>query len=186
MKLACIVVTLASILIASADSPPQGWWSGKVPGYETGVDKTVTREGKPSAFIRSIAENPSDFTALNQVFQARDYRGKRVRLQGYLKTSEVKSWAGFWVRGDAANGQAVAFANMQNRGMKGTSDWTPAEIVLDIPEDAETISMGLILQGAGQVWMNDLSFQIVDKATPVSNPTAPTLPLQPVNLDFTE
>jgi hypothetical protein len=41
-------------------------------------------------------------------------------------------------------------------------------VVIDVPQDARTLSMGLILVGSGQVWASDLKFEVVDPATPLT------------------
>ena len=179
------------ILLTSAvraDAPPKGWWAAPTDEYVITLDEKEQRDGKPSVSITCIAENPKSFVALNQTFSAEDYRGKRVRLKGQIKTNDVERWAGFWLRADSVNGAILAFDNMQNRGVSGTSDWKPGAIVLDIPEDAETLHLGFILDGKGTAWANGLAFEEVDTSVPVTNVRTPelSLPRKPVNLDFTE
>lgn len=179
-------VLIAILLLATPAMAelPKGWWAAKTDQYEIGLDPQTQRDGKPSAFIASIVPEPSTFIGLNQTFRAEDFRGKRVRLKGFLKTQDVKKWAGFWLRADDAQNKIVAFDNMQKRGVSGTSDWQTGEIVLDIPPQAEKIYLGLLLDGAGQVWMNALSFEVVDGSVPTTD--TQKLPARPVNLDFTE
>ena len=163
---------------------PKGWWAAKTNEYQIGVD--TTNAEKPAAFIESIVPVPKAFIALNQTFSAKDYRGKRVRFKGNIKTSNVQKWAGFWLRADNAQSAIVAFDNMQSRGISGTSDWKPGEIVMDIPDDAEMLFLGLILDGAGKVWTNGLVFEIVDSSVPVTTQKKPDVPRAPQNLNFTE
>ena len=83
----------------------------------------------------------------------------------------------------------VAFDNMQSRAIKGTQPWKQCDIVLDVPEDATGISFGVLLWGSGEVWMNDVSFEVVGKDVPLTSPATPqgqTLPTHPTNLKFTE
>lgn len=182
LKIASILaVTTANIF---AHDLPKGWWAAKSDEYQIGID-TANAE-RPAAFIESIVPVPKAFIALNQTFSANDYRGKRVRFAGNIKTENVQKWAGFWLRADNAKSAIVAFDNMQNRGISGTSDWKPGEIVIDIPDDAETLFLGLILDGAGKVWTNGLVFEIVDSSVPVTAQRKPDLPKAPQNLNFTE
>lgn len=185
-RLAAALILLTSAV--HADGPPKGWWAAPTDDYVIALDETAQREGKPSVSIKCLAENPKSFAALNQTFSAQDYRGKRVRLTGRVKTSAVAKWAGFWLRADSANGSILAFDNMQNRGVSGTSDWKPGAIVLDIPEDAETLHLGFILDGKGTAWATGIVFEEVDASVPVTNMRTPelSLPRKPVNLDFAE
>ena len=170
----------ATMLVAEI---PKGWWAAKTDDYTFGVE---TSDGKPAAYIQSVTAAPKSFIGLNQTFNAEKFCGKRVRLKGDIKTQDVIKWAGFWLRGDDKNSKIVAFDNMQARGVSGSTNWTPGEIVLDIPGDAKTLYLGLLLDGAGKAWMRNLSFEVVDDSVPTTNVAKAVLPDQPVNLGFTE
>ncbi|MGA7241700.1 MAG: hypothetical protein WBX19_00895, partial [Terracidiphilus sp.] len=77
--------------------------------------------------------------------------------------------------------------NMQKRPIKGTQSWTMHDVVLDVPQGSTGIAFGILLSGTGQVWMNDVTFEVVDDSVPVT-----AVPFQskasdhPVNLKFTE
>ena len=61
------------------------------------------------------------------------------------------------------------------------------EIVLDVPEQADQISFGLLLTGKGQVWMDDLKFEVVGKDVPTTDGGLnQRIPKEPTNLDFEE
>jgi len=46
-----------------------------------------------------------------------------------------------------------------DRSLKGTSDWTPAEIVLPVAAEAVTLAFGVLLVGDGLLWADDLGFE---------------------------
>ena len=62
----------------------------------------------------------------------------------------------------------LAFDNMQSRPIKGTADWKPCEVVLEVPGGATAIWFGLLLSGPGQVWFDDLQVEAVDATVPVT------------------
>jgi hypothetical protein len=179
-----LTILAISFTAMSHAAPPKGWWSAPSDEYQIGVDASDSE--KPAAYIESVVPAPKQFIALNQTFSANDYRGKRVRLKGMIKTKEVSKWAGFWLRADNEKNKIVAFDNMQQRGISGTTDWTAAEIVLEVPSDAERMFLGLILDGKGKAWMRGLTFEIVDDSVAVTAPKMSDLPKAPTNLDFTE
>lgn len=179
--LAVLAIGLTSLVQGAA---LKGWWSAPSEEYVVGVDSSEA--GKPAAFIESIVPTPKQFIALNQTFSAKDYRGKRVRLKGEIKTQGVQKWAGFWLRADDARNKMVAFDNMQQRGLSGDTDWTAAEIVLDVPAEAEVLFFGLILDGKGKAWMRGLTFEVVEDSVAVTAPGKVDLPNAPTNLDFTK
>lgn len=183
-----VVLIVAALMSGSARAEtPKGWFvAGSHPkDYRMSVDREVTRSGKASAQLKSIATQASGFGTLMQTFQADAFQGKRVRLSGYVRSKDVSDWAGLWMRVDSARGDALSFDNMQQRAIKGTTDWTKYEIVLDVPSQGEQIACGLLLTGRGETWMDDLKIEVVGKDVPTTaKSAAKTIPDGPVNLDF--
>ncbi|MDQ5966651.1 MAG: hypothetical protein QG625_2806 [Cyanobacteriota bacterium erpe_2018_sw_39hr_WHONDRS-SW48-000098_B_bin.30] len=99
-----------------------------------------------------------------QMFEAGEMKDKRYRLTGWTKAAGVSGWAGMWMRVDGpAKGKSLAFDNMRDRPIQGTEDWTKHEIVLDVPESATHVAFGVLLNGDGQIWMDDFEFEEVEK-----------------------
>ncbi|MGA3344916.1 MAG: M56 family metallopeptidase [Terracidiphilus sp.] len=191
----CVLSANLGLKAVNAQSPiqtnsaPAGWFlsGGKPADYQTGVDKTMTQNSQPSAYLKSIVPVSDGFGTLMQQISASDYVGKRVRLRAWVRSKDVGGWAGVWMRVDKEK-TMVAFDNMENRAIKGTRPWKQCEVVLDVPDDATGIFFGILLSGSGEVWMNDVSFEIVGKDVPItSQPSSePALPTRPSNLKFTE
>src|SRR5262249_54842834 len=112
----------------------------------------VRHGGKASGFIKAKGDDSKGFATLMQSFRANDYRGKRLRLSGHVKARQIDKWAGLWMRIDGET-KILGFDNMQDRPIKGTSDWRKQEIVLDVPEDSINIRFGILLIGKGQAWV---------------------------------
>jgi hypothetical protein len=188
MKQSILTITLALAALLAA-APPDGWrLTGQNPAdYETGVDAANPYNSRPSAFLKSktIGEG---FATLMQPFSATQYRGKRVRFSAWVKSENLTDWAGLWMRidGPAQGGTppVLAFDNMENRSIKGTTPWTKYDVVLDVPQAGNTISIGILQGGPGQVWMNSAEFAVVGPATTVTGapPAVPPLPDAPRNL----
>lgn len=165
-----------------AAAPPGWFMAGSAPrSYETGIDRAVTYSGPPSAYLKSVSQvPPQGFGTLMQSLQAGDYKGKRVRFSAQVKSESVTEWAGLWMRVDEGK-QVSAFDNMQRRPIRGTTNWTPYAVVLDVSNNATGISFGILLAGTGSVWLNGAKFEVVDDLIPVTGPAAPAAP---ANLDF--
>jgi len=177
------------IAAALAAETPKGWFpAGSQPKeYEMSIDRTVTHGGKASASLKSIAAVPGGFGTLMQSFKADAHRGQRVRMSGFVRAKEVADWAGLWMRVDGTKNEMLSFDNMQERAVKGTSDWQKYEIVLDVPDAAEQIAFGVLLTGKGQLWVDDLKFEVVGKDVPTTGgPPKQRAPQGPKNLDFEE
>ncbi len=171
---ACVLVVHANV--------PRGWHlAGSNPqGFEVGVDANQTYQNHASAFLKSTQSTVEGFGTLMQSIQAEQYKGKKVRLSGQVKSQEVAGWAGLWMRIDQGK-DVIAFDNMENRSIKGTSEWQQYDVVLEVPKDATVISFGILLSGGGEVWLSNTKFDVVAADVPVTN-----VPDKPVNLQFTE
>jgi streptogramin lyase len=73
---------------------------------------------------------------------------------------------------------------MYNRSIKGTNDWKKYEIILDVPLESSKLNYGLLINGTGKVWFDQLNIEIIgDIDSKISNTD---LPDKPTNIDFEE
>ena len=184
-------VTLLFFGFTASDGIVKGWFkAGSVPGsYKTGLDSITFKNGKKSVFIESLENNIEGFGTLMQTCKAKNYLGTRIKMTGYIKSENVTDWAGMWLRVDSkTDHESLSFDNMQDRAIKGTSDWTKCEIILDVPEESGTLNFGVLMAGTGKVWFDNISFEILDNATPKVSKDSDTItvPEKPENLDFEE
>jgi hypothetical protein len=138
---------------------PAGWDNSGSAGYALSIDSSTVKEGKYSAVIEYIEGN-TDFKAW--AFTIPDnYYGYRITLSGYIKTDNVTDgYAGLWMRIDPS----IAFDNMNNRGVNGTTGWTKYEITLNMnPEKTKQVVVGGLLAGKGKMWIDDLKVTIDGK-----------------------
>jgi len=101
------------------------------------------------------------FGAMAQIIDASDYRRKRVRMTAFVKSEEIEQWAGLWMRVDGPEDEVQSFDNMQDRPIHGSSDWTRHDIVLPVFEDSCEIFFGVLLNGAGKIWLRDIQLDVV-------------------------
>jgi hypothetical protein len=118
-------------------------------------------QGFAGATIKANTESPRNSAMLAQSIRADAYRGKRVRLSGYLKTIGVnEGTAVLFMRVDG-EGVVQTSDYMQNRPLMLTNDWSREEIVLDVPRDAIGLTYGFLLSGSGQAWLDDVEIEEV-------------------------
>lgn len=127
--------------------------------YVLKVDTVISQNGRNSGLIE-FKEGKPNFKAWAYDIPA-IYKGKKIKLTGYIKTENVTDgYAGLWMRIDPS----VGFDNMNNRGIKGTTDWKKYEIELDLkPSQAKKIVIGGMLQGKGKMWIDNLEVTIDGK-----------------------
>lgn len=189
------------------DNAPKGW-KFHVPDnsgfFVCGIANETAQHGKKSAFLESVKDKTHRFANLLQNCCNKQFYGQRVKLTCFVKTQGNTDTARVWVRVDnVKTKQAVEFDNMWERPLIGIKDWKKVEIVFDVPEDG-VIFYGLVMHGVGKVWVDNFSFEIVDK-TNEKTTTAMNTPIKfepflkelekypngfpekpPVNLDFEE
>ena len=165
----------------------QGWslTGDDTPEYAVALDTAIKHAGRASGSLKSTAAQPKGFGTLDQWLGVEPYLGKRLRLRAYVKAENVTGWAGLWMRVDDSSGRhaSTAFDNMEHRPIKGTVDWTRYDIVLDVAPNAGSIAFGVLLHGAGQVWIDDVSFDLVDAKVPTTG-QAKSAGKPAENLDF--
>ncbi|HCX47595.1 MAG TPA: AraC family transcriptional regulator [Bacillus sp. (in: Bacteria)] len=168
----------------------KGWQlSGSHPfNYQMGIDREIFHKGKASGFLKSVTvQSQGEFATMMQQFKAEKFLGKRIKLSGFIKTKDVGGFCGFWMRVDDALGDVLQFDNMSDRPVVGNSEWNHYAIVLDVPENSVVIAFGVLLSGNGQVWIDELKFEEVDKETPTTNiDFSADLLDEPTNLSFEE
>ena len=183
-----LVVGLVLVLMCTRTvlaAVPTGWLlaGSKPASYEVGIDAQAAYNGHPSAYLRATEPVTGGFGTLMQDFRADKYVGKRVRFSAFVKSDGVQSWAGLWMRVDKDK-DSVAFDNMEDRPIKGTTGWQKYEVVLDVPQDATGIFFGVLLDGPGAVWLNSAKFEIVGADVPTTGGKGGKSRYEPTNLDF--
>ena len=187
---ACLALAaVLAVQFAAAADLPAGWFKdGKAPRqFRAGVDAGLGREGGASAYLKSWTAEPPIYGTLMQRVDAERYRGKRVRLRGWLRTDDVDhedGWAGLWLRIDGPAGRSLAFDNTEEEPVRENSDWTRVAVVLEVDDRAEALAFGFMLVGSGKVWADDLELDEVGRDVPVTAAPRRELPKAPVNLGF--
>lgn len=166
----------------SGEGAPTGW---KFVGKGGGVVQMESNHpfaGTASARIDSTGvEGPGEglFSNLMQSIDAANWRGKKVRFRGAVRTADLKSGARvqMWFRVDLepkkeGERNVGAFDNMQDRPID-SSEWKHYDIVLPVAEDAQRLNVGIFVLNKGQACFDDASLEVVDDDTPSSRPQMP-------------
>ncbi len=145
--------------------PPPGWRFPKA-AQDNGYRWTITTEnpfqGKQCALF---AGRSASFGAVFQSINAAPYRGKRVRFKAavHAHVSGDGNWTGLWMRVDLKGGGVGFFDNMQDRPIT-SSAWKTYTVEGDVDTDAEAITVGLLLAGGGETWIDAGRFEVIGKA----------------------
>lgn len=147
--------------VAPNEKLPEKWFQfGN--GYSLKIDNAEKKGGNNSVLIEPLpppAKVENSFGSVASTIPA-NYQGREIELRAFLKLKNVTDgFAGLWMRIDGESGAVLQFDNMQSRGLKGSTDWTQYSIKLPLPEEGYRITIGALLTGKGQLWVDD--FQIL-------------------------
>jgi hypothetical protein len=167
------VVLLAACSLTLQAELPEAWiLYGNAQGdYDYSTD---TLAGACLKSKEGVA--PEGFGGLqpNAPLDLHPYWGKRIRFSANVKAEGVKDWAGLWMRVQAAHdsknrhSSTLAYDNMQDRPITGTSGWQRYSIVLDVPGNAREVHLGILLNGTGDVCVNGVKVEPVRKNVPAT------------------
>lgn len=103
--------------------------------------------------VREVPMEGALFASLSQTLDAAPFRGARIRLRGKLRVAN-RGRGQLWLRVDRTAGRGF-FDNMQGHPVVSTS-WDSAEIIGDVTADATRIAFGVLMQGNGTAWYDDI------------------------------
>ncbi len=147
------------------DEKVKDWFlAGSNPSeYEIGIVEDSDRKENVAYLKSTKSKVKKGFGTIMQSFKSDIYNGKKVKLSGFIKTIDVDNWVGMWMRVDGDTKRAVSFDNMQDRPIEGTTAWKQYDIILDVPKESAYISYGVLLSGPGEVYLDDLTFTVVEE-----------------------
>ena len=163
----------------------------------TGADQNLYRLGldpaeSGTALIESrvsrggAVDLHGKFATLMQSVSASGFHGRRLRLSASLRTENADGGT-LWMRVDRTPREVLRFDNMLQRRkdgpLRGTAGWTGRSVVLDVPDTAESVHFGFLLQGYGSLRARSFGLETVGPEVPTTN--GRWLP-EPANLDFVQ
>jgi hypothetical protein len=131
--------------------------------YKFEIDSLIVKKGKYAVSIE-FSQEGSEFGGLGWRLP-HNYEGKKITLSAYIKTENVSAgYAGLWM----SINPEIAFENMEDVGITGTTDWKRYEISLDMnPSNTQLIVIGGLLAGKGKMWVDD--FQVTIDGVDITN-----------------
>lgn len=166
---------------------PHGWIrGGSAANYDMGVATKGVAEIR-SRFGPDRQALQETFGTLMQSILADTHLGRKLRLSAEIRTEDARGAATLWLRIDGEGKRTLRFDNMEERTsggvLTGTTSWQRREIVLDVPEDAQTINFGFYLRGSGRAQARSFNLAPAGDEAEVTALGAPTSS-EPVNLAF--
>lgn len=183
-----LFLAMGAGMLAQVSALPAGWTQvgTRLNNYAMLIDSRSGRTGG-AVCIKSHLESsdPTAWGGTMESFRLTGHRGKRLRFSAYVKSVGTTGWAGLWLRVDGPDHKTLAFDNMLDRPIAGTREWARYEVVLDVAADSAVINFGMLLTGKGEVWLDDLTFEVLSGGGPAPKVEAFT-PAGLTNLDFNQ
>lgn len=181
--LAIVALATSTAQADEIGEAPKPWFkNGMQPAVAEcggGVDSALEASGISNLTLK-CDETVSGFVGVMQRIEPDPYRNRRLRFSALVKTENVEGWGGLWMRIDDVDKPGAAFDNMQNRPLKGTTDWTTYSVVLDTSSNAQGVFFGTLMSGKGQLWISDWRLEIVGTDVPTTSLTPQTAGPAPV------
>lgn len=142
-----------------------GWLrGGSYPeGYHMSIVEDNAMEGRRCAYLDGRNEEQSGFGTLTQSISAAPYRNSRIRVSCWLRTEDAIVTG---IRLLVTDSSGVDLAS-GGTTLSGTHDWQGQEVVLDVPNLAESITYGVDFNGPGEVWADGFVVKRVGQNVPV-------------------
>jgi hypothetical protein len=144
-----------------ANSMIEGWQVSNKHEFACGTDKNESHSGHESLYLKSIVPRPKDFGFIHRSMNPDNYRGNKLTMSAWIKTMiPDRATVQLWIRVDGDwKERAGCFDNMYDNRIKGTTDWRQYSVQVDVPLESTQIIYGAILNGTGQVWLDEFSFE---------------------------
>jgi C-terminal processing protease CtpA/Prc len=157
---------------------PRGWSVPKFladRGFTAVLTTDQPQSGKRCAEIRWPAGDTggAPFANLTQRVDAAPWHGKKIKVTAAIRVAsgEGEKRAQMWLRVDRPGGVG-AFDNMGNRPVRGQT-WADHSITVEVAEDAQAITLGLMALGGVTAWWDNIRVEVVGAFTILKDPPRP-------------
>jgi hypothetical protein len=153
-----IVLALGGAAMAAASD---GWHLGKNWGaalYRKGAGVTEGMSGSSAVYIAGKGNYYGSLrtTFLQQSIPLDAWRGRRLLVTLRLKDEdEIRGLVSFFLRKQNGDGLQAAL----QRDGNGETGWQTHQFVVDVPDDADALQVGLGAHGSGKLWVDDIRIE---------------------------
>lgn len=168
---ACVGIELQAHELANAGFEAQAdrhsvvGWDVRLFGHAVEYDFNIKYEGDTSLKLVS-GENPKA-SSLRQGIPSSIVRERAHRFKGQVRTADLSGTASLFVIVNES-GQRRFMDYMRGRWLRGDTEWTPLELVIPQFPNAESVIVGVLVDGVGSAWFDALDLEPIDTAAPMS------------------
>lgn len=149
------------------DSSPDNWWrSVHAPAFW--VSNRDPAEGSKCACRKGVAGDArfhwTKYGSIGQTFDARPYRGKKLRLSAIVRINTASDYDGaelFLHERRYDRRRPELYVGMTDQPIR-SPEWQRYQVAGLVHEDAEWISIGLVVRGEGLACIDDVRVEIIE------------------------
>ena len=143
------------------DSAPSGWIARGPAGFRIVVVDSGAFQGRQAVLLHGTGTE-GGFGTIIQRLDGPALRGQRVRYRAFVRAelTGTGAWSGLWLRVDRPDNQRGFFDNMQDRPIDSPA-WRMYEITGEVAEDANAVVYGALLAGAGRMWVDSVTIEVL-------------------------
>ncbi len=138
------------------------FWQHSGLGFGTKKKGNIYRSIRTNSY-ELITEDPS-FASTTVKLDGGKYAGKKIKISAKCKYEGINGNGRLWMRVDRKESKPGFFNNMSENPIR-KSDWSNYEIIGKVDEDAESVLIGSILIGDGQLFTDDFKFFVDDNGS---------------------
>lgn len=150
----------------SPPKAPMGWdlESTKlgVSGYRLVREDQVVKKGKYALRISQDSSATESTQGIATYILNGPFTGRKLVLSGWLKGARISpgGFAGLLIRSENAEGQVLAFDNMEKRQINGSFEWEQFSTQIPLLGSVHRVVIGVVLKGRGVLWADELSWGV--------------------------
>ncbi len=130
--------------------------------FSAGVDVDELFSARDVACIEVVSGRESGYVHLQQFLDYQLYRGKKIKLTGFVKTEDVSGSGRMWASVSNTKNRVSSTAYFK-LALNDTKDWTRFEMVINVRNDAYFVQTGATLCGTGKVWYTVPEVEVLDE-----------------------
>lgn len=152
------------------DAPPAPEAASPLPGwsiegharnaYAAETDGQITRDGHPTVRFHPTRVTGGAYATFMTTLEAGPLRGRRAHATVWVRTEGVTARGDVWLRVQASDspvdgpGLATSMARLAPN-----ADFSRYELVVDVPDSAASVQLGVGLGGPGMLWMDGVKVE---------------------------
>lgn len=141
---------------------PVNWILDNDPDYNISLDSKIVHNGKYSLKIENVGNTHKVESRGGSIIIENIQAYRSIKLTGFIKTENTSSDSlGLYIGVDNF-GDRVGNCT-KSKDLSGTHDWKEYTVELSLKAESESIKIGVVLNGVGKIWVDDLKLFIDEK-----------------------